>query len=349
MSILTGLMQLSSCKTLGRNHLSIKMMSTIRNTVPIQLFYNDIYEVPLPPNHRFPMQKYRLVRETLQKEYQNNPLVVFTPAPLASKEELASTHCPIYIEKYFTGNMTDLEVRKTGFPWTREQVQRSASTVGGTVAAMRTVLSSSARISGLIAGGTHHAFYDYGEGFCIFNDIAVAANLALKEYSDQIKQVLIIDLDVHQGNGNAELFHTNPNVFTFSMHCKENIFSKKRFSNLDIELEAGTTNEAYLESLETWIPHLFGHIKPDLVFFQAGVDISDHDKLGKLAVSRQGIQQRNAMVFQALWDYQVKGVVTMGGGYPKDLNPHSDAFQHIINCHADVYKNCINFFSQSID
>jgi len=204
----------------------------------VHFFYNDVYDVLLPPNHRFPMPKYRLVREKLQREYSFPELVLFTPSPCASEAELATTHCPNYIHRYFTGNMTPLEVRRTRFPWSMDHVRRSTSSVGGTVAAMRAIADNHNLVfTGHIAGGTHHAFYDYGEGFCIFSDIAVAANLALLEYPEQFRRIVIIDLDVHQGNGNAELFKDSKQVFIFSMHCKDNYFSAKRSSNVDIELE----------------------------------------------------------------------------------------------------------------
>jgi acetoin utilization deacetylase AcuC-like enzyme len=305
------------------------------------LYYNDIFEVPLPENHRFPMAKYRMVREKLQKEFEG-PLVHFKPSPVTTERELSTTHCPDYIHRYFTGQLSPSELRRTGFPWSLEQVNRSASSVGGTVAAMRTVLQSDTLIfTGHIAGGTHHAFFDYGEGFCIFSDIAVAANLALEEFSSKIKKIVIIDLDVHQGNGNAELFRNRNEVYTFSMHCKGNIFSERKYSDLDIELDTNVSDEEYLRELEQSLTFVVNSQHPDLVFFQAGVDIFQNDKLGKLSISREGLRKRNQMVFDVLSQQKIKSVVTMGGGYPADLNPQSPAFQEIVDCHADVYKQCI--------
>lgn len=183
------------------------------------------------------------------------------------------------------------------------------------MAAMRAVLGHSESLfSGHIAGGTHHAFYNYGEGFCVFSDIAVACNLALKEYPDLVKKILIIDLDVHQGNGNAVLFRDDSRVFTFSMHCKDNYFSKKEESNVDIELEPGTRDEEYLVKLNTWLPLLFDSVQPELVFYQAGVDIYEGDRLGKLKISREGLRRRNDAVYGEVLKRKVKCVVTMGGG-----------------------------------
>ena len=331
------------------------MIRHVSNATPqkkpvVSLFYNDIYHVTLPPNHRFPMEKYRLVRETLQKEFSPCDVVEFHPSPEATFEELSSSHCPEYIRRYLSGQLTELEIRRTGFPWSIEHVRRSTSSVGGTVAAMRAVLHNPhALISGHIAGGTHHAFYNYGEGFCIFSDIAVAANLALKEFPEQVKQIVIIDLDVHQGNGNAVLFQNRKEVFTFSMHCKENYFSKVQASDVDVELEKGCTDEKYLAKLQAWLPYLFTNVNPDLVFFQAGVDISRQDKLGKLAITQNGIHQRNQMVFSYALNAGVKCVITMGGGYPKDLTPTSDPFQEVIQCHADVYRDGINAFRSYLE
>lgn len=286
---------------------------------PITLFYNDVYEVTLPPNHKFPMQKYRLVREILQREYSTNPNVFFAVSPQASLLELASTHCPRYVDRFLTGEMTEAENRRVGFPWSLSSVQRSTSSVGGTVSAMRTILESTAAGHNAsaachIAGGTHHAFYNRGEGFCVFSDIAVAATLALKEYDHLVKKVLIIDLDVHQGNGNAALFANNPNVFTFSVHCKGNYFSLIEKSDVDVEIDEGCQDDEYIQRIAQWVPYLMDFVKPQLIFFQAGVDIHQHDRLGKLSISRRGLIQRNKIVYEAAVARGIKMVVTMGGG-----------------------------------
>jgi acetoin utilization deacetylase AcuC-like enzyme len=294
---------------------SNRLLSVAQQSKTMDLFYNDVYEVPLPPTHKFPMQKYRAVRELLQYENSNNPQIRFSVSPRATAEELGFTHCPTYVDRYFNGQLTNAEVRKTGFPWTPANVIRSTSSAGGTVAAMRSILSSEdSNMACHLAGGTHHAFYNYGEGFCIFSDIAVACNLALREFPHQVRQVLIVDLDVHQGNGNAVLFAQEPRVFTFSMHCRENYFSRKEHSNVDVELEPGTGDEEYMEQLQLWLPKLFDTVKPDLVFYQAGVDIFEGDRLGKLKVTREGLQRRNAAVYQEVMARNMKCVVTMGGG-----------------------------------
>lgn len=308
------------------------------------LFYNDVYEVPLPAGHRFPMEKYRKVRTKLQSEFDSGAGVTFIESPLATVDELATTHCRNYIQRFLTGEgMTAAEVRAVGFPWSVPGTKRALSSVGGTVAAMRTVLSGESQASGHLAGGTHHAFFDYGEGFCVFSDIAVAANLALMEHSELVRQVVIIDLDVHQGNGNAKLFEKQPAVFTFSMHCAANIFSKKQVSDVDVEIEPGAGDEEYLRILRGWLPFLFDVVKPDLVFFQAGVDTFAGDRLGRLALTREGLRERNSLVYEYVKSRNVPLVVTMGGGYPRSEHPKE--WLEVIECHSDCYRQMIEDFA----
>ena len=328
--------------TISINNCVINRLKCFRMQSSITFYYNDVYKQPLPDGHRFPMEKYRLVREKLQNELEVKG-VKFEVSPLATREELSTTHCSQYVNNFLTGNLTQKEIRKTGFPWSHDGVRRSISSVGGTVAAMRKVLSSSDICSGHIAGGTHHAFKNYGEGFCIFSDIAVATNIALKEYKEKCKTVAIIDLDVHQGNGNAVLFQDDERVFTFSMHCKENYFSNIQKSDLDVEVPANANDDDYCSLLEKSIDLVFEKINPDLVFFQAGVDIHHHDRLGKLKVTRQGIQRRNSIVYNKVKDVGSKIVICMGGGYPKNHHVDSVEFQEIVDSHCDCYINALTF------
>lgn len=339
----------------------------------ISLFYNDVYRVDLPEGHRFPMDKYRLVREGLQRELQLSedeigPRATFTVSPLASLEDLCTTHDPDYVQRYFDGRFTARENRVVGFPWSEASVRRSVSSVGGTIEAMHVVCkgrkppSSSGRVAvtrgraaemskseesnrlpplpqalfaGHIAGGTHHAFRDRGEGFCVFSDIAVAANVALRDYPDTIRKILIVDCDVHQGNGNARLFADNSAVVTFSIHCKANYFSPIEKSDLDIEVEEGAGDERYMSLLSQHLPSLVQEIQPDLIFYQGGVDPLVYDRLGRLNLTREGLRQRNRLVYQAC--IHTPTVATMGGGYPRDLDPGSKSFAHIVTSHQDVY------------
>ena len=311
----------------------------------IHLYYNDYYKVKLPPNHKFPMDKYRLVRDRVKEKFGDK--VVFKESPLASREELESTHCPKYVTRFLDGTMSEREIRVSGFPWTERGVNRALSSVGGTLAATREVLRhglETGAVAAHLAGGTHHAMYDRPEGFCIFSDIAVAANMALKEFPN-LERILIIDCDVHQGNGNAVLFENDPRVFTFSMQCEGNIFSKKVQSDVDVDLPNGTCDAEYLSKLKSWLsPFLMDVVKPQLVFYQAGVDISEHDRLGKLKISREGLRRRNELVYSDVKRRNIPMVLTMGGGYPKDLDHESTAFQTLINAHSDCYLQLIEMF-----
>ena len=346
----------------GRCHLQKKHLSISSSTSnEFVYFYNDDYKVKLPDNHKFPMEKYSYVRQSLQQQVDGNKDVIFQRSPLASFDELTSTHCPKYVKRFLDGDLTPKELRAIGFPWTKQGVNRSLSSVGGTLAATRLVMdkqrqdpNDQRKVSAQLAGGTHHAFYDRGEGFCSFSDIAISANIALDEYQDVFNaagsgdepgRVLIIDLDVHQGNGNAVLFQNNPLVYTFNMHCSGNIFSARQESDCDIDLPNGTSGEEYLDVLSEWLPRLFYGLKPQLVFFQAGVDILQHDRLGKLHLSRQDVRTRNSLVYQAAISANVPLVVTMGGGYPKDINPISDSFREVIGAHTDVYSQIIDEYS----
>ena len=367
-----------------------KAVDLFRPFFPI--YYNDVYEVPLPPHHRFPMEKYRKVRERVQhaiqtqkqeqeqaQEQAQTPKYEkvqcdFTVSPLVTVKDLETTHCPNYIQRYLDGNQTNQEIRNVGFPWSPEGVARSSSSVGGTVAAATSLCKvmreqnslllnsrnedlhlnhENGNVNGIdesefgllfsahVAGGTHHAFRDRGEGFCVFSDIAVAANVILRDYPDVVKTILIIDLDVHQGNGNAVLFQGRKEVMTFSMHCISNYFSDKQDSDLDIELPAGTTDETYMSTLHHWLNRVRkGDAgKFDFIFFQAGVDILEDDRLGRMSISSNGIARRNKMVFDLAKDLKVPLCITMGGGYPKkDWEP-------ILQNHANVYIQAFEYLA----
>ena len=311
-------------------------------------FFNDNQKVKLPDNHKFPMDKYRKTRDILEEAYSDRKNLTFRESPMATLEELQTTHCPDYINRFLTGTMTEREIRVSGFPWSDNGVKRALTSVGGTVAAMRQVMDNgglgSGAVSAHLAGGTHHAMYARAEGFCIFSDIAVAANLALQEYP-QIKKILIIDCDVHQGNGNAVLFKDDERVFTFSMQCEGNIFSKKQQSDVDVDLPLGIGDTEYLAKLRSWLaPFLMDIVKPDLVFYQSGVDSSEFDRLGKLKMTREGLRTRNSLIYTAVKRRGIPMVVTMGGGYPKSLDPDSEAFTSVIGAHADVYKQIVEYY-----
>lgn len=308
---------------------------------PMQIYYNDVYEVILSEKHRFPMKKYGIVRKRLQQILEPGGLAAFSISPLSSFNDLTTVHDTSYVQRYMEGQTTELENRVVGFPWTPSSMRRALSSVGGTVAAMHAVCRQECLVSGHVAGGTHHALRDRGEGFCVFSDIAVAAAVALRDYPSLIRSVLIVDLDVHQGNGNAAIFKHDDRVFTFSMHCRQNIFSRREDSDLDIELEEGAGDEEYLGLLEKHLPSLLSGVDskiPDLVFFQAGVDPCKIDRLGRLSLTPEGLRRRNKFVYETVVKkYRRPLVITMGGGYPRDLDPSSIPFQDIVQSHVDVY------------
>lgn len=307
-------------------------------------FCNDHWEYPLPTNHRFPMDKYRLVREQLEREGLD---ATFRKSPLASVRDLKSTHCGAYCERFVSGALTTAENRNIGFPWSPAGVNRALSSTGGTVAAAAALAEAmrcgddAPRIAGHVAGGTHHAFFDRGEGFCVFSDIAVAANVLLRDYGDVVEKILVVDVDVHQGNGNAKLFEGAPAVTTFSMHCDGNYFSEKRASDVDVEVPAGAGDGEYLRLLKSYVQMLAGG-GADVVFLQAGVDPSEHDRLGKLRLTADGLRRRNKLLLDAFLRKGSSVVVTMGGGYPKNLDPASPEYRAIVEAHADVYREAVS-------
>jgi acetoin utilization deacetylase AcuC-like enzyme len=264
-----------------------------------------------------------------------------------------TTHSPEYVKKVLTGDLTEREIRNVGFPWNEENVKRSFSSVGGTVAAAKFVCAQAelrgpesiiAPWAAHVAGGTHHAFYDRGEGFCVFSDIAVAANVVLQRFP-AIRRVLILDLDVHQGNGNAVLFQDRPDVMTFSMHCAANYFSEKQQSDLDIELPEGCTDQTYLLTLSHWLKRIKREQgNYSLVFYQAGVDVLAEDRLGRMSLTQKGVEARNRLVFDFVMEMNAPLVITMGGGYPQ-----SDDWSPILQAHSQVYLQARQYLADAYD
>ena len=281
----------------------------------------------------------------------------FVVSPLPTVKELETTHSPDYIQRFLSGDQTERENRNVGFPWSVEGVKRATSTVGGTMAAACSVCEELERRrlahggwemapwAAHVAGGTHHAFWDYGEGFSVFSDIAVAANVVLQRYPHIVKQILILDLDVHQGNGNAVLFQGRKEVTTVSIHCEGNYFSEKQTSDLDIELPIGCNDGTYLTTLNHWlkrIEKLTGPDHFDLIFFQAGVDILEEDRLGRMNLSADGVRRRNELVYDFVKRLNVPLVICMGGGYPRN----ADNWTPIIDAHTNVYFQAYQYLAQ---
>ena len=282
--------------------------------------------LPLPEGHRFPMLKYELIPDQLLYEGLVSEDQFFSPKKIKEKW-VEKAHDRIYIQNLKSLSLTKSEIRKTGFPLTKELVEREFMITEGSRQCVDYALEFGAAAN--IAGGTHHAFRDKGEGFCLFNDVAVASYYALEKF--KMDQILVIDLDVHQGNGTASIFGKENRVYTFSMHGKKNYPFKKEKSDLDIELDDGVKDDEYLKTLEQTVKKLDAKLNPNLIFYISGVDILSTDKLGRLKVSREGCKKRDEMVFEFAQKNNVPIVTSMGGGY-------SEKIYDIVEAHCNTYK-----------
>lgn len=284
----------------------------------MQAFYADQFVLPLPPGHRFPMAKYRLLRDRVAAGL---PEVCFAPAPPASDGELALAHTPAYIEGIVRGTVDPQVVREIGFPWSEAMVERARRSVGATVAAAR--VAQTQGIAANLAGGTHHAYADKGGGFCVFNDAAVTARLMQAEHGRRQRQplqVAIIDLDVHQGNGSAHIFRDDPSVFTLSLHGDRNFPFRKEASDLDVPLPDGCGDDVYLHALDLALEELACRFEPGLVIYLAGADPHAGDRLGRLKLSHDGLEARDRRVFDWAWQRRLPLVLTMAGGYGVNID-----------------------------
>ncbi|MFP4090012.1 MAG: histone deacetylase [Cyclobacteriaceae bacterium] len=292
----------------------------------LKIAWSEIYAHPLPENHRFPMIKYNLIPEQLIYEGTIREENLFTPYKLEEKY-IINTHDADYWKRLKNQQLTRSEIRKTGFPMSEQLVQREITIMQGSLQAALFALEFGVAFN--IAGGTHHAFTDRGEGFCLLNDIAIGANYLLEK--KLATQVLVVDLDVHQGNGTAQIFRDKPEVFTFSMHGAKNYPMHKEKSDLDIALEDGTDDETYLRILRETMPRLLDEVEPDFIFFQSGVDVLKSDKLGRLSLSIAGCRERDRIVLEACKINRIPVALNMGGGY-------SSQIAHIVEAHANTYR-----------
>ena len=294
-------------------------------------FYADNFVLPLPAGHRFPMAKYKLLRDRVVNEL---PGVKMAQAPAASDGELALAHSPLYIDAIAHGTLPAAAQREIGFPWSPGMAERARRSAGATVAAARVALglgpqALGARPEGVaanMAGGTHHAYTGKGGGFCVFNDSAVAARLMQAEWARHYRhqrkplQVAVIDLDVHQGNGTASIFANDPSVFTLSMHGQKNFPFRKEASDLDVELPDGCADAAYLQALEHALDELDRRFAPGLVLFLAGADPFEGDRLGRLKLSYDGLEARDRRVFDWAWQRRIPLAFSMAGGYGVNID-----------------------------
>ncbi|MCI4670168.1 MAG: histone deacetylase [Bacteroidia bacterium] len=298
----------------------------------LKISWSPLYEYPLPEGHRFPMEKYSLIPEQLLYEGSISESNLYTPG-LLSEEVLLLTHTKTYWNKLKQGQLSKKEIRKTGFPFSPLLVERGRTIAQGTIENSLYAMANGVAING--AGGTHHAFTDRGEGFCLINDIAIAANYLLNK--GLISKALVVDLDVHQGNGTAEIFQGNNAVYTFSMHCEANYPLKKEQSDLDISLPIACNDESYLEELYNILPRLIDNEEPDIIFYLSGVDVLATDKLGKLALSKEACKRRDAFVLEECKKNNIPVSVSLGGGY-------SHHIRDIIEAHCNTFRMAQEIF-----
>ena len=294
------------------------------------LFYTDQYVIPLPDGHRFPIQKYRMLRDLLAAEGRFH----FERAPLADREVIELAHDREYVDAFLNGAMEVQAIRRIGFPWSEGLVKRTLASVGGTLAATKEALAN--HWGGNLAGGTHHAFRGEGSGFCVFNDIAVAIHWLRS--TGQVKRAAIIDLDVHQGDGTAQIFQNEPDVLTLSVHCEVNFPFRKQQSKIDVALPEGVDDEEYLKTLDDVLPRAF-EFRPEIIFYQSGVDVLASDALGKLELSPEGVKLRDQMVISAVKHAGLPLVITIGGGYSKPIELTAQA-------HATTYQTALDILGE---
>ncbi len=303
----------------------------------MRAFYSDVFVLPLPETHRFPMRKYRRLRERLVEERVLAAGDLRVPAA-AAWDDLRLVHDPSYVEAVATGALSPEMQRRIGFPWSPQMVERSRRSVGATLAAAREVLAAGLPggrafdVAANLAGGTHHAFRDRGEGYCVFNDVAVAASALCRDGA--IARALVIDCDVHQGNGTASIFRDEPAVFTLSLHGANNYPFRKERSDDDVAFEDGTLDDAYLAALDRHLTSALDAHRPDIVFYLAGADPFEGDRLGRLKLTIDGLRARDRLVFAACRERAVPVTVTMSGGYAPDIDA-------IVTIHVNTIREAI--------
>jgi acetoin utilization deacetylase AcuC-like enzyme len=297
----------------------------------VRIYYTDHYVLPLPPHHRFPMQKYALLRERVQAAGLAGEAGLQLP-PAASDEEILRAHAAGYLERVKQGTLEPAEQRRIGFPWSPQMVERSRRSSGATLAAARAALAEGGGVN--LAGGTHHAFRARGEGYCVFNDAAIAA-LALQA-EGRIRRAVIIDCDVHQGNGTASILAGDPTVFTFSIHGANNFPFTKEESDLDVELPDGTRDAEYLHALEKGVCRALSSAQADLAIYLSGADPFEGDRLGRLKLTKAGLAARDRMVFELCHGAGVPVAVAMAGGYGRRIEDTVDIHFETVRLAAEI-------------
>jgi acetoin utilization deacetylase AcuC-like enzyme len=291
-----------------------------------RLYYCDHFEIPLPAGHKFPMRKYRLLRDVLLADGRYD----LEPAALADPAAIKLAHDPEYVEQFLAGTLPAAAMLRIGFPWSQGLVQRTLGSAGGTLAATRDALATG--FGGVLAGGTHHAFRSEGSGFCVFNDVAIAI------YQRKPIRAAVIDLDVHQGDGTAHFFENDPDVFTLSIHGKNNFPFRKQRSKLDVELADQTGDEEYLRALDEALPRVW-EFDPEIVFYLSGVDALASDVLGRLSLTLEGMKARDRRVIRQVQGRGIPLVITLGGGYSNPIELTAEAHANTFRIAAEVYES----------
>jgi acetoin utilization deacetylase AcuC-like enzyme len=298
----------------------------------IKVAWAPIYHHPLPDNHRFPMSKYSLLPQQLLYEGTLSEENFFAPS-LATEAQILRTHCPHYFQSLLDGSIDGKAQRKIGFPWSEQLIERERTIGQGTINNALFAIEYGCSLN--IAGGTHHAFYDRGEGFCMLNDIMLAAHYALDHCG--ISRILVVDLDVHQGNGTAAMAADEDRIFTFSMHGDKNYPYHKETSDLDLPLPDYIEDKTYLSLLNETLDELFEKVKPEMVFFQSGVDVLESDKLGRMGLSLNGCKERDIAVISRCYRQSIPLIINMGGGYSPEIKT-------IIEAHANTFRMCTHYY-----
>ena len=292
----------------------------------MRIYYTDTFELPLPKEHRFPMPKYRLLRERISAADWASDCELLIPRP-ATEAQLLLAHDSTYVERVKSGSLSDSEIRRVGFPWSSGLVERSRRSTGATIEA-----AISANVDGFsvsLAGGTHHAFSDAGEGFCVFNDTVVAARVLQTEHN--VRRVVIIDCDVHQGNGSAHITREDDSIYTYSIHGAKNFPLRKTVSNMDVPLLDGTSDAAYLSAIEETLPRALESAQAEFAFYVAGADPLREDRYGRMELSKLGLASRDEFVFEQCRERGLPVATVMGGGYAPRV-------EDIVDVHAQTVR-----------
>ena len=297
----------------------------------MKTFYSDRFHIPLPPDHRFPIDKYKRLRKAIINERVVPNRNLFVPDP-ANDAQIRFAHSADYQERVVRGELSEKEIRRIGFPWSPELVERSRRSVGGTIAACRAALHEGIAVN--LAGGTHHAHPNFGSGYCLLNDCAIAARVVQAENLAQ--RIVILDCDVHQGDGTAAIFSSDPSVFTFSIHGAGNFPFHKKASDLDLALEDGTSDQEYLQALEEGLAQAFTRFSADLAIYLAGADSYFDDRLGRLALSKEGLTRRDQLVFRYCQGAGLPVAIVMAGGYGRDVADTVDIHHGTVGLAAKI-------------